>query len=308
MNAGSDLKFLRFVTGRHDLPFYYKEEVELQKSFLDAFLKGKDNAGWSRNEPPRVEVILRKGNVGFNNPESEKVFARRFEDNWPIPRTVYTKFYLASDQTLSQTQKILSQPTKVTYRAPGSLKEPQLVSFQTAPFDEENEFTGHVVAHLNLSATSLDELSSPPTELDVFLTVRHLDIHGKEIYYTGAAGDPVPVSKGWLRVSLRKTNEQSPRNTPWHPHREYLSQDVAPIVAGEIYAVDVEIWPTNVVMSPGDILIFEISSGDTQGAGIFEHNSPADRSPDKLQGLNHVHFGEGLENYLLMPVIPPKLD
>jgi predicted acyl esterase len=40
--AGSSLKYLRFITGRHDLPFYYDEEVEVQKSFLDAFLKGQE--------------------------------------------------------------------------------------------------------------------------------------------------------------------------------------------------------------------------------------------------------------------------
>lgn len=32
MNAGSELKYLRFITGRHDLPFYYEDEVEIQKA------------------------------------------------------------------------------------------------------------------------------------------------------------------------------------------------------------------------------------------------------------------------------------
>ena len=37
--AGSDQKWLRFITGRHDLPFYYSKEVEVQRSFVDAFLR-----------------------------------------------------------------------------------------------------------------------------------------------------------------------------------------------------------------------------------------------------------------------------
>lgn len=40
--AGSEFKYLRFIVGRHDLPFYYPEEVKVQQSFLDAWLKGDD--------------------------------------------------------------------------------------------------------------------------------------------------------------------------------------------------------------------------------------------------------------------------
>ena len=73
VGAGSDLKYLRFITGRHDLPFYYKEEVEVQKSFLDAFLKDDDRVGWSvPGKLPAVDVVLRKGDVGFNNAQAEK--------------------------------------------------------------------------------------------------------------------------------------------------------------------------------------------------------------------------------------------
>jgi hypothetical protein len=32
MWAGSKTKFLRFITGRHDLPSYYNEELEIQMS------------------------------------------------------------------------------------------------------------------------------------------------------------------------------------------------------------------------------------------------------------------------------------
>ena len=294
------------MTGRHDLPFYYKEAVEMQKSFLDAFLKGQDTAGWSRNEPPRVELVLRKGNVGFNNAEAEKAYTKRFEEDWPLPQTVYTKYSLTTDYALSEIQQSTPKAMKVTYQAPGTLQDPQLVSFTSRPFEQEVEFTGHIVAHLNISASAKDTSSPPPSEIDLFLTVRHLDSDKKEIFYTGSSGDPVPVSKGWLRVSLRKVNTKSNKNTPWHPHREYLSTDVGPIVPNEVYPVDVEIWPTNVVMSPGDFLVFEVSSGDTQGSGIFEHKSPADRPVEKFDGLNHIHFGEGLENYLSMPVIPAK--
>ena len=37
----------RFVAGRRDVPFYYDEAVEVQKSFLGDFLRGYDNRGCS---------------------------------------------------------------------------------------------------------------------------------------------------------------------------------------------------------------------------------------------------------------------
>jgi hypothetical protein len=52
---------------------------------------------------------------------------------------------------------------------------------------------------------------------------------------------------------------------------------VLPVIQGEIYAVDVEVWPTNVVVDKGGKLVFEVSSGDTQGSGIFLHDDPVDR-------------------------------
>lgn len=87
------------------------------------------------------------------------------------------------------------------------------------------------------------------------------------------------------------------------PERDYLSTDVSPVEPGHIYTVDVEVWPTNVVFLPGESLVLEISSCDSEGVHIFEHNHPEDRDPAKLSGLNAIYIGPGLENYLRMPVI-----
>jgi predicted acyl esterase len=306
MNAGSELKYLRFATGRHDLPFYTKEGVVLQKSFLDAFLKGNDPVGWSTGQAPRVELIIREGNPGVNDPEAEKAFPTRIETTWPIPRTVYTKYHLGPDHTLAEERPSTTAAIGLSYQAPSGLKEQHKLQFLTKPFDRSVEVTGHIVAHLNVSASAFDATSTPPSEIDLFITLRHLAANGQEVFYTGADGDAVPVCKGWLRVSLRKVNDKSSRHTSWHPHREYRSVDQLPVVPGEIYGVDVELWPTSVVISPRETLVFEVSSGDTQGAGRFEHNSPVDRPVEKFHGLNHIHFGEGLENYVLLPVIPKE--
>ncbi|KAJ6010399.1 hypothetical protein N7451_001811 [Penicillium sp. IBT 35674x] len=299
--AGSELKYLRFVTGRHDLPFYYSEEVELQRSFLDAFLKGEDRVGWSTGKAPKVDIVLRKGDVGFNNAEAEKQYTRRTEHEWPIARTQYTKYYLTSKHELL-THAPVERPVKVSYEALGTLDTPQLIQFTTPAFEKETEITGHIVAHLNVSM-SANPGAPTPQDIDLFITLRHISAAGKEVFYTGTAGDPVPLCKGWLRVSMRQVNKEHVRNRPYLPHRDYYSTDVRPVIPGEIYPVDVEVWPTNVVVEKGGKIVLEISSGDTQGSGMFQHNSPIDRSVERFQGQNHIHFGLG-ENYITLPIIP----
>lgn len=308
--AGSKNKWLRFITGRHDLPFYYHDEVEIQKSFLDAFLKGQDSYGWTvPGKVPPVTLTLRKGDVGFNDAEAEKQYPKREEDAWPIPRTEYTKFHLIPDLTLTREHPKISSPKKISYAALGTIANPKLVQFTTPPFETETEITGHIVAHLNVSMTPDPSLASKDganKDIDIFLTLRHLSSSGKEIFYTGTAGDPVPITKGWLRVSLRKVAENHPKNRPYLPQREYLSTDVQPVLADTVYDVDVEIWPTNVVVEKGGKIVFEVSSGDTQGSGIFSHDSEIDRPRERFAGVNSICFGEGRENYVVLPVIPSK--
>ena len=277
MHAGSEFKYLRMITGRHDLPFYYDEEIEIQRSFLDAFLKGNDSAGWASHGVAPVSMVIRKGNAGYNDAAKEKeMFPKREEQAWPIPRTDYQRLYLDPDLNLFAVYKPTSKETKVSYRALGTIEEPQAISFKTSPLVREEEITGHIVAHLNVSV-SPDRGGPTPCDIDLFLTLRHLGADGNEIFYTGTAGDPVPLTKGWLRVSLRKVNKEHPKHRDWLPHRDYTAKDVLPVIQGEVYAVDVEIWPTCVVMGRGDRLVLEVASGDTQGSGLFLHNDPLDR-------------------------------
>jgi putative CocE/NonD family hydrolase len=330
-NAGSELKYLRFITGRHDMPFYYDTEVEIQRSFLDAFLKDDDRVGWSqKGKLPPVDMCIRKGDPGHNNADAEaKTFPRRTEAEWPIARTNYTKFYLHPDHSMSTSEPAEANDRTLSYEAhgyseleaggkpkindkmgghakPDDTLQPQLtlLQFSTPAFDHEVEITGHVTAHVNLSATQLAGSKQSPSEIDVFVTLRHVGPDGREIFYTGTAGDPVPLTKGWLRGSLRKIHTDDERNQPWLPHREYLSSDVQPVKADEAYDLDIEIWPTCCVVEAGGRIVFEIGSEDTQGSGIFQHNHPEDRPVEKLEGANNVHFGSGRLNYVTLPIVP----
>ncbi|RSL56817.1 hypothetical protein CEP53_006692 [Fusarium sp. AF-6] len=295
--AGSKFKYLRCITGRHDLPFYYPEEVQIQKSFLDAFLKGEDREGWSiPGKLPAVDMCLREGNPGVNDPVAERAaFSRRKETEWPISRTKYTKFFLTKSGKL--TADVATEAGVLQYDAQhGEL------NLRTGPFPEKTEITGHPLAHLLVSVA--DKEGSRPTDMDIFITIRHYDQEGEEVFYTGTTGEPVPVVKGWLRLSLRKVDESNPAHKTYLPHRNYYSTDVQPVEPGVVYETDVEIWPTNVVVGKGHTLGLQISGHDTQGSGLFEHTHPKDRAESIFKGWNQVHVGPDEQSYLVLPVIP----
>jgi predicted acyl esterase len=324
-HASSKFKFLRFIVGRHDLPFYEHDEALLQKSFLDAFLKGQDPSGWTRGDVQPISMVLREGNVGFNDMTREKGLQRREETAWPLPQTQYTKYYLNMDKSLTperpegEAKKEGALYWLAMAMAPRSKRPPAargpppvrefskqsslgMLKFTTPPFVDRTEFTGHVTAHLNVRIPKRDKQT--PSDIDLFVTIRHLDEQGKEIYYTGTVGDPVPVTKGWLRCSLRKIDESHPHHRDYLPHRNYFSTDVQPLEVGETYPVDIEIWPTNVVVSSGNRLVFEIAGADTQGSGVFTHEDPVDRPEGVFKGLNELVFAENMDNYVTLPLIP----
>jgi hypothetical protein len=68
---------------------------------------------------------------------------------------------------------------------------------------------------------------------------------------------------------MRKVDKKNPKNRSYTPHRNYFSTDVQEVEVGQVYTVDAEIWPMNVIAEKGGRIVFEASSGDTRGSGIF---------------------------------------
>ncbi|KAF5858946.1 hypothetical protein ETB97_003549 [Aspergillus alliaceus] len=137
----------------------------------------------------------------------------------------------------------------------GDSRKPSATPIYSPAF-EETVVTGHIVAHLNVFVCP-DEGGPLPSETDLFLTLRYVSPSGEEIYYTSTVGDPTPLTKGWTRVSMRKVNEKHLRHREYLPYRDYYSTGVLPVMPGEVYPVDVEIWLSNVVVEKGGKLVLE---------------------------------------------------
>ena len=193
------------------------------------------------------------------------------------------------------------------------------------PVEQETEITGPVVAKLFVSSSTHDA--------DLFLIIRLFDPDGKEVVFgstpflagdgLGAPFDPhTPIAQGWLRASHRKLDpERSTEYRPYHTHDTF-----EPLEPGEVYELDVEIWPISVIVPPGYRLALTIKgkeyiwSGyealDEVGTGFesievrtganMEHNVPWDRPISVFGGKNTLCAGGDRAAYLLLPIIPKK--
>lgn len=124
-----------------------------------------------------MNLLLRKGNPGFNSNEAEATYQTRTETEWPLARTVYKAFYL------SHPGKLLEAPGDDAHLELEALGHCEPVQF-AVEFSEETEIAGHPTASLWYSVKKRDD-GSHPRDLDVFVTLRHIDPTGQEVFYTG---------------------------------------------------------------------------------------------------------------------------
>jgi predicted acyl esterase len=101
---------------------------------------------------------------------------------------------------------------------------------------------------------------------------------------------------------------------PVHTHDEPL-----PLAPGEVAQLDVEIWPTCIVLPAGYRIGLTVQGkdydegGDAQisnsgnalrGSGVFIHTDPRDRTPERFGGTNTLHTGPEQAAFVLLPLIP----
>ena len=293
VRAASKQKWLEGHGIEHWTHFYTDYGREQQLRFFDHFLHGKDT-GWSKQ--PKVQLQIRH--------PGEK-FVPRAENEWPIARTKWTKFYLnPADMALSV--KKPSGNAKMPFEAMGDG-----LTFLTPALKEDTEITGP-------SALKLFASSSTP-DADFFIILRIFTGDLKEVVFQGAIDPHTPVAQGWLRASHRKLDKKlSKPYRPYHTHDE-----MQPLKKGQTVELDIEIWPTSIAVPAGYRIGVSIRGKDYEyggasggklsnfkneltGCGPFLHNHPKDRPPALFNGTTTLHFSGGKAPYLLLPIVPPK--
>ncbi len=289
VRSGSRQKWLEMHGLEHWTHYYTDYGREIQKRFFDHFLKGEEN-GWDAQ--PRALLNIRS---------VDGTFVRRDEDDWPIPRTRWTRFHLdAAAGSLTQDAPVDS--ADVTYDALG-----EGVTF-SASFDQDVEFTGPAAAKLFVSSTTEDA--------DLFVTLRLVDPAGREVTFQGSHDPNTALAHGWLRASHRELDPGL--STPYRP--VHMHERRQPLIPGEVYELDIEIWPLCIVVPSGYTLALTVQGRDWKvtdeprevgwfsmtGVGPFKHDGPADRPPETFDNAVTLHTGGPRVAYLLLPLIPPR--
>ena len=292
VRAASKDKWLEAHGIEHWTHFYTDYGRTLQKRFFDYYLKDVKN-GWDRQ--PRVQLQVRHIDR----------FVERHEHEWPIARTRWTRFYLdpAGHALVSESPKSAGS---VSYDTFGDG-----VTFISAPLDHETEITGPLAARLFASSSTADA--------DLFIVFRVFSPDMREVVFMGAIDPHTPVAQGWLRASHRKLDTRlSTEYRPYHTHDE-----PQPLKPGEVVRLDVEIWPTSIVVPAGHRVALTVRGKDYEwqkstgarlsnfknelrGCGPFLHDDPRDRPAAVFGGKVTIHAGPGRESYVLVPVVPPK--
>ncbi len=293
VRSASQHKWLEVHGIEHWTHYYTDYGVAIQKRFFDYFLKGEKN-GWDKERKVRLQV---------RHP-GEK-FVERYEDDWPIPNTEWTRYYLhPTDLALSTTPS--SGGSKVAFDALGDG-----VTFLTAPLARETEITGPIAAKLHVASSTADA--------DLFLIVRVFSPNLAEVVFQGALDPHTPIAQGWLRASHRKLDKKL--STPYRPYHSH--DEKQPLKPGEVYELDIEIWPTSIVVPAGYRIALTVRGRDYvypggsggrlsnmknefTGCGPFLHDDPRDRPISVYGGKTTIQFDGKRENYLLLPIIAGK--
>lgn len=270
---------------------YSNAGVELQRRFFDHALKG---VGDFAETQPKVELMIRSAD--------DTALEQRAETEWPLARTEWTKLYLDPAQSA-----LLPSPgeseTSATYRAFS-----KGITLMSAPLEETTEITGPLAAKLWISANTIDA--------DVFLAVRVFDEDGEEKLFHGLPDPRIPLTSGWIRASQRELD--SGRSKPYQPVLSHKT--VKPLWPGNKYELDVEVWPTCVVVPAGYRIGLSILGQDFEhdaepfhwvkagvtfrGSSFWMHKDERFRPAEVYDNEVTVYGGGEQASYLLLPIIP----
>ncbi len=167
------------------------------------------------------------------------------------------------------------------------LEGPQGLTFRTAARPVATQITGPLALHLVAASDAADT--------DWYAKVSDVAPDGTETF----------VTEGALRASHRALDPtRSTAARPYHTHT-----NPTPIVPGDFYAYDVEIWPTAYEIAAGHKLQLRLTSSDLPthlpGSVVFDRNSPQNTRIELLpNATNTIRMSQSI---LTVPMLGSPL-
>ena len=277
--------------GLHNLSPTIRDEAKFDHvaellRFFDYHLKGIDT-GIMDEEPVRYYTMVED--------------KWKFADAWPPPEAIPVTYYLAQGNVLSRDKPSVAEEYD-TYRVDYSAgtgdftrwkalsggipdanaypdrneQDKKLLTYTSAPLDQEMEITGHPIATLYVSSTATDGNS--------FVYLEDVDEQGHVTY----------VTEGQLRAIHRKLSDEEPPYQDVVPYRTFKREDAMPLVPGEITELVFDLIPTSYLFKEGHSIRIAIAGADKDHFFIPPGEPPALRFY-----RNSVHASR-----INLPVIP----
>jgi predicted acyl esterase len=232
----------------------------------------------------------------------------RFAEDWPLPETQWTKYYLHSWERLRMQpfaengSESYDEPDAFVQMPPTQTNTISKLRYLTEPLEEDVSVAGPISLKLYASIDQEDTnwiviLKDVGPDVSV-RTGRegerelHADLHEREL------------TRGWLKASHRATDpERSRPGAPWHLYTREAQESVVP---GEICEYEIEIMSTANCFKKDHRICIEISCLDLPtGVGGLTN---AEYIPYHICGsttvLHKVYRNAKYPSYLLLPVIP----
>lgn len=280
--------------------------------WFDRWLKGIDN-GVDREKPVRIFVMGGGDSRKSRNGRLRHLGTWRDADDWPLPGTRYTPYYLHADGTLSPERAAPSEPTPYVFdprdpvptigggisaanevmtagafdqrgnkrfygcrdSLPLSARSDVLV-FQTPELTEDIEVTGPLTVRLWASSEALD----------TDFTAKLIDVHPANVDYPD--GFAQNLSDSIIRCRYRDSRD---RPVLMDPHA--------------IYELEIVLYPTSNVFARGHRIRLDISSSNFPRFDLNPNTGgPLGRDRRLMSAVNTVYHDPEHPSHIVLPIIP----
>jgi hypothetical protein len=247
-----------------DRPVYQLQHEAVR--WFDHWVKGVDTG--IMDEPP-VRLFM------MNTGEWKE------SDDWPLPETKWTPFYLHADGLLSEHEHWPFEGNDSFEDSPWMRGH---VQYATPPLVENTQVAGPVA--LKLYAASTD------TDIHWVVTLLEIDAGGNERFLT----------RGWLKASHRRLDMDASK--PWEPIHTHL--DPEPLTPGEIYEFDIKIVPTANEFKAGSRIAVKISCAEDPPADPLQMIACGSLRRARASRIG-IFRNEDYPSYLLLPITKGNL-
>jgi predicted acyl esterase len=251
----------------------WREDLEVLIRWYDHWLKGKDTG--MMDEPP-----IRMFVMGENK--------WRYEKEWPLPDTKWTKCYLRRWENLSFEPELHQNEPDGFFQQPLHVSNKRdSVVYMSPPMDEDLQVIG-------------------PTAFNFFASIDQDDTNWIIRFYDVAPnGTETRIAKGYLKASHRALNpEKSKSYAPYHFHTKESIELIKP---GDIYEYNIYLGVISNVFKEGHRLKLTIESMESpRDPELQIHYHPHLNSSKAT--LHKIYRDKEHRSHLLLPVILGKRE